>query len=86
MEAIKQARKAQAAVLIGITALIVGTITVVWGFAGFALAAITLPVPLALLWLARDVVRADELRAEPALANQEKAAPARPLRTAEQAT
>jgi ABC-type spermidine/putrescine transport system permease subunit II len=53
-------RVMQATVVTAVVAAFIVTIGVTLGFAGIVLSAITLPVPLTLLWLSSDVLRADE--------------------------
>jgi hypothetical protein len=86
MDASKQARKAQAVVLMGAAVLVLVVFTALWGGTGFLIAGIGLPVPLILIWAARDVLRADELSAEPVRARRAaRAAPGMRL-PAEQTT
>ncbi len=60
MNSIQKARRAQAAVLTSIAVATVVAIAVVFGPMGFVLSAITLPLPIMVLWLASDVLRSDE--------------------------
>jgi uncharacterized membrane protein len=53
-------RMGMAAALTALAVAIGVVFGVVWGTLGVALFALTLPVPLTLLWLSADVVRADE--------------------------
>lgn len=84
MVPMQRARRAQAAVLSGVAIAIVGAVGALLGPVAFIYAAVALPVPLMVLWLASDVLRADELHgatAEPRAATTERTTSAR--RTAE---
>lgn len=60
MNSIQKGRRAQAAVLTAISVATVVAIGAVFGLTGFLLSALTLPLPLTVLWLASDVLRSDE--------------------------
>ena len=60
MNRIQRNRVMQAAVLTAVVTAFLLTIGGTFGIAALALSAITLPVPLTLLWLSADVLRADE--------------------------
>lgn len=60
MNAIQKGRRAQAAVLTAIALATAAAVGAVFGFTGFLLTALTMPLPLTVLWLASDVLRSDE--------------------------
>lgn len=66
MVPMQRARRAQAAVLTAIAVAIVAAIGATLGTVALVFAIFCLPVPLAVLWLASDVLRADEWREQTA--------------------